>query len=781
MATKIIKNSFNAGELSPYLDGRTDLAKYYNGCSVMSNAIPLPTGGFVARSGSEWIAKGKGACRLIPFEFSADDVMVIEAGNTYMRFYKDDDRVMTSSKTIIGITLPSGSEVSIEATGHGLATGNVVRFTSVGGTTELNYTGMNTEWTITKTDANNFTLDGTDGDDFTAWTSGGTVAAIYEITTPYSASEVFELSIARSGDIIRIDHEDYAPRKLTRTADNSWTIAEIDFTDGPFLNENTTTTYLIGTNTRHTGTHTGANNAASLTDSSRSWVTNMWVGFTIYNTTDGSNGVITANTATGVTATLAGGTDNDWDTNDAYYIDTYYISAGTAGFSMTASGHTPFDENMVGGKFLLLHTRTDNTTQTASEAIKIKGDFSLEAENFDAGIDSVVLWRKEGNGDWQEVRTFHGAVSYSGTEYEDSVQYKFTVTDANSSLQVTLTAKNQTHRSVVEITAFVSTSIVTVTALTDIYHEPTDTDNSTIRWAEGAWSDYRGWPRAVTFHENRVWHAGTVSNPTTAWGTRTDKYDDYTPGSLDSDAVTITLQDDDASEIVWLKSRKGLLAGTGNKEYLISASDINDPITPDDVKAVIQSSYGSKNIQPVTLNDYVFYVQRQGKRLLMARLNDYGDRFLSVDAGILSNHLFEMSPVDMAAQRTPEPAFWMTRSDGTLCVFVFNPEEEIAGWCRIVTGSTLDSPVDQYKSVTIVRGSSEDDVWVVVYRTIEGTGYYYIEKFHPRYIYQADEAMMLDSAKIVEGNYDEQNIILASDTVRYDEGVYGSSYYGGTT
>jgi hypothetical protein len=69
-----------------------------------------------------------------------------------------------------------------------------------------------------------------------------------------------------------------------------------------------------------TGTHTGANNASILTDSSKTFTTNELVGYRIYNTTDGSNGSITANTATTVTATLAGGTENDWDTGDAYII-----------------------------------------------------------------------------------------------------------------------------------------------------------------------------------------------------------------------------------------------------------------------------------------------------------------------------------------------------------------------------------------------------------------------------------------------------------------------------
>lgn len=73
---------------------------------------------------------------------------------------------------IAAITLPSGDVVAVEtATAHGLTTGDKVNFTSVGGTTELN-TGL---WTVTVVDATNFTLDGTDGDDFTTYTSGGTV------------------------------------------------------------------------------------------------------------------------------------------------------------------------------------------------------------------------------------------------------------------------------------------------------------------------------------------------------------------------------------------------------------------------------------------------------------------------------------------------------------------------------------------------------------------------------------------------------------------------------
>ncbi len=80
-----------------------------------------------------------------------------------------------------------------------------------------------------------------------------------------------------------------------------------------------------------TGTHDGANNAATLSDSTKNWVTNHFIeavshgnGATVYNVTDGSKCAITANDATTLTCTLTGGTDNDWDAGDSYRISDGY-------------------------------------------------------------------------------------------------------------------------------------------------------------------------------------------------------------------------------------------------------------------------------------------------------------------------------------------------------------------------------------------------------------------------------------------------------------------------
>lgn len=78
--------------------------------------------------------------------------------------------------------------------------------------------------------------------------------------------------------------------------------------------------YFQAAGTDLTGTHTAGNNQPILTDGAQVFNINELVGLTIVNITDGSSGVITANTGTTVTATLTGGADNDWDTNDVYII-----------------------------------------------------------------------------------------------------------------------------------------------------------------------------------------------------------------------------------------------------------------------------------------------------------------------------------------------------------------------------------------------------------------------------------------------------------------------------
>jgi hypothetical protein len=158
--------NFTGGELSPRLDGRNDLTKYASGCKTLENMIVYPHGSAARRPGTQFVSEVKDSTkktRLIPFEFSTTQTYMLEFGNQYIRFYKDN-----------GVILSGGSP--------------------------------------------------------------------YEIVSPYLEAELFEIKFAQSADVMYICHPNHAVRKLSRTGHTAWTLTEVNFTNGPYLDNNITTT-----------------------------------------------------------------------------------------------------------------------------------------------------------------------------------------------------------------------------------------------------------------------------------------------------------------------------------------------------------------------------------------------------------------------------------------------------------------------------------------------------------------------------------------------------------
>lgn len=88
----------------------------------------------------------------------------------------------------------------------------------------------------------------------------------YEITTPYAIEDLFQLRFTQSADVIYLVHPDYAPMTLSRTGHTSWTLAAIDFLDGPYLPINTTATSLTPSAATGTGVTLTASAVAGIND-----------------------------------------------------------------------------------------------------------------------------------------------------------------------------------------------------------------------------------------------------------------------------------------------------------------------------------------------------------------------------------------------------------------------------------------------------------------------------------------------------------------------------------
>jgi hypothetical protein len=238
--------NFTGGELSPRLDGRTDLTKYTSGCSTLENLVVYPHGSAARRPGSTFIAEVANSAnktRLIPFEFSTTQTYMLEFSNLKMRVYKDSGSVLEGDKTISAITKANPAVVT--ATSHGYENGDEVLINSVGGMTEVN----GKRFLVADKTTNTFELQDKDGVDinsssFTTYTSGGVSNKVFEITTPYTTAQLFDIKFAQSADVMYITHPEHEVEKLSRTGHTAWTLTDVDFTGGPFMDANITTTTL---------------------------------------------------------------------------------------------------------------------------------------------------------------------------------------------------------------------------------------------------------------------------------------------------------------------------------------------------------------------------------------------------------------------------------------------------------------------------------------------------------------------------------------------------------
>ncbi|WKB53020.1 hypothetical protein [Eleftheria terrae] len=92
-----VQTNFTAGELTPRMRGRVDVARYANGAEIVENAWPVIHGGVERRWGTRFMRGTKvntKRSRLVPFVFSEEQAYMLEFGDGYMRVFTSAGPVM---------------------------------------------------------------------------------------------------------------------------------------------------------------------------------------------------------------------------------------------------------------------------------------------------------------------------------------------------------------------------------------------------------------------------------------------------------------------------------------------------------------------------------------------------------------------------------------------------------------------------------------------------------------------------------------------------------------
>lgn len=351
------------------------------------------------------------------------------------------------------------------------------------------------------------------------------------------------------------------------------------------------------------------------------------------------------------------------------------------------------------------------------------------------GVDYEVVREVEGQSDRN--------VDIEGTA-EKEADYRVTVFDYISSTgaaRVVLESVDATVYGTVRITAVTDAQNAVADVLEDLY----DTSATDI-WAEGAWSNERGFPRAVTIHEQRLSFGGIDYLPQSVWMSVIGDYENFLTGTGDDASLFFTLSGEELNIIQWMISQKELLIGTSGNEWAVGSRSTEKALTPSTIHARIQSALGSEYIQALLTNNVILFVQRKSRKVIEMVYSFEAEQFVVNDLTLLSEHVTVGGIVKMALQRDPLPILWCVTGEGQLIALTYERNQNVVGWHRHPTQGNVESVA------TIYGDNSEDDeVWFVVKRDIDGVDRRYVERFNPARWTDKEDAFFVDSGLTYEG------------------------------
>lgn len=502
-----------------------------------------------------------------------------------------------------------------------------------------------------------------------------------EVTSPYALADLSLIQYSQIADVMWMVHPSYPQQKLRRTSATAFTIDPITFTKGPFMTRN-----------------------------------------------DLAQG-------DGVTMTPS-------------------VTTGTG--TLTASSAT-FDADHVGALFSVTQPRVNTqvsgsktypATGVIDTTILVEGSWTFTTHGIWTG--TIALQRSIDGSTWETVRQWTSDadrnIQLTDTEYEDGVYYRINVlsmsantasgmTGVPSKVKAELTVNSSTQTGICRVTGYTSSTEVDISVVKDF--ASTDAD---LRWAEGCWSPYRGYPRTVTFHEERCIYAGTDYQPQTIWFSAVDDYENFAEGTDDDEAFSVTLACDSRSAILWIISAGSLLVGTSSGEWLIRSSSQDEPITPTNFNARQQTNHGSTTVAGIVAGDAVLFVDRVARKIREMTFQWETQQYAARDITAMAEHITSGGVLELVFQRNPDAIVWARRADGVLLSGVYEREANVIAWSR----HTFDSASGAVFSIASIPNGTEDQLWQLIERTIDGASVYYVETHQPRDVSARDDLWFVD-------------------------------------
>lgn len=252
-------------------------------------------------------------------------------------------------------------------------------------------------------------------------------------------------------------------------------------------------------------------------------------------------------------------------------------------------------------------------------------------------------------------------------------------------------------------------------------------NNTTKDWKEPAFSDIRGYPVSVTFHQGRLVIGGSRDLPNRLWFSKSGDLPNFDLGDgLDNESIEFGLLSDQVNAIRALMSGRHLQVFTSGAEWMVTG----DPLTPSTIQLKRQTRSGSASycyVPPRNIDGATIFCTNGGKGIREFLFSDIEQAYQANDLALLSPHLINY-PIDMDYDEKSR-LLYTVMMDGSIAVLTNYRSESVSAWTKYETEGN-------FTSVCV----SDENVYVLA----ERDGAYYLEVF--------DEECHTDSALLGESN-----------------------------
>jgi len=254
------------------------------------------------------------------------------------------------------------------------------------------------------------------------------------------------------------------------------------------------------------------------------------------------------------------------------------------------------------------------------------------------------------------------------------------------------------------------------------------------------------YPGAVSYFEQRRCFAGSTNEPQNLRMTKsgTESNLSYSIPVRDDDAINIRVAAREANTIRHIVPLQNLVLLTGSAEWRVTSVN-SDAITPTSISVKPQSFIGANNAQPIIVNNNIIYATARGGHMREMAYNFQAGGYVTGDLSLRAPHLFDnLDITDIAYSKAPTPLVWAVSSNGKLLGLTYVPEQQIGAWHQHDTDGL-------FESCCVVAEGSEDVLYVVVKRYINGAWTRYVERMASRQFSTAADAFYVDCGATYSG------------------------------